>query len=97
MGIDWRLVQIFLDENGVAEVELDSENNKRVRCSCATFNSSARCKHAKYVKRLMDENDGHYSIQIPVEIDDEEAIAAMTDAARFREFIMKYGKIEVID
>lgn len=97
MDIDWRLVQLFLGEDGIAEVEIDAENSKRVRCTCQTFQNSARCKHARHVRKHMDENDGHYSIQIPLEIPDEEAAEAMSTAEGFRQFILKYGKIEVID
>lgn len=97
MEIDWRTVQLFLDENGVAEVEVDVENNKKVRCTCKTFSSSARCKHVKYVRNLMEQNDGHYSVQIDVNVPDEEAIKAMSTREGFREFVLKYAKVEVID
>ena len=96
MEIDWRMVQVFLGEEGVSEVEIDSENHKKVRCTCAAFKTSARCKHSKYVRNLMDQNDGHYSIQIPVHVPDDIAMEAMSSSASFREFILKYGKVEVI-
>lgn len=97
MEIDWRTVQLFLDENGVYEVEVDADNNKRVRCNCSTFKLSARCKHAKFVKTNMEAGQGNYSIQIPVEVSDEEAFKAMSSSDSFRDFIIKYGKVEVID
>lgn len=97
MQIDWRTIQMFLDENGVYEVEVDVDNNKKVRCSCSTFKLSARCKHVKFVRTQMDAGEGHYSIQIPVDISDEEAHLAMSSAELFRNFIIKYGKVEVID
>jgi hypothetical protein len=98
MDIDWRTVQLFLDNTtmGVFEVQIDSENNRKVRCTCPAFNNSARCKHVKFVKNSMEQNDGHYSIKIPVEISDEEAFVAMSDSESFREFIIKYGTVEVI-
>jgi hypothetical protein len=44
----------------------------------------------------MNENDGHYTVHIPVEIEDEEAEMAMKDANAFRHFIIKYAKVEVL-
>ena len=44
----------------------------------------------------MQENDGHYTVSIPVEIDEEEATAAVSSSEAFREFIIKYGKVEVL-
>lgn len=99
MDIDWRTVQLFLDEStmGVFEVEIDAENHKKARCSCPSFSRQATCKHVRFVKSAMKDSDGHYSIQIPVEISDEEALLAMSNAEAFRDFIIKYGKVEVID
>jgi hypothetical protein len=96
MDISWRTVQLFLEEDGVVEVEVDQDNHSKVRCTCAGFLRAARCKHTKYVKNHMAENDGHYSVQIPVDIDDDEAFKAIQSAASFRDFIIKYGKVEVI-
>ena len=97
MEIDWRTVQMFLEENGVFEVELDSEDKKKIRCSCPAFRNSARCKHTKFVRKSMDANDGHYSVQIDVNVADEDAAEAMTSRKTFRDFILKYAKVEVID
>lgn len=98
MAIDWRTVQLFLDENtfGVFEVQLDADNNRKIRCDCPSFGNSARCKHTRFVKAKLESNDGHYAIQIPEEISDEEALHAMSDASLFRKFIIKYGKVEVL-
>lgn len=97
MDIKWRTVQFFMSLEGIAEVEVDADNPQKVRCSCSNFGNSGRCKHSKFIKKQMDENDGHYNIQIPANVSDEEAIAAMGDTAAFRNFIMKYAKVEVID
>lgn len=93
----WRTVQMFLEEAGIFEVEVDSTNRNKVRCSCSAFKNSTRCKHAKFVKNAMNENDGHYTIQIPVEVDEDEAIIAMDSAEAFRQFIIKYGRVETLD
>lgn len=97
MDIDWRTVQLFLGEEGVSEVSIASHNPKKVRCTCASFFNAARCKHTKYVKQRMQENGGSYSISIPEEIDDNEAYDAMIDSDTFREFVIRYGAVEVID
>lgn len=97
MDITWRTVQMFLEEYGVVEAEVDQDNPSKVRCSCPQFAKVARCKHTKYVRSQMDSNQGHYSIHIPVHVDEDEAIRAMKSAPLFREFIIKYGKVEVID
>lgn len=93
---DWRTVQLFLNEQGVAEVEVDSLNAKNVKCTCPTDKAVSRCAHVKYVKKNMQENDGHYTVSIPVEIEEEEALEAVASSAAFREFIIKYGKVEVL-
>jgi hypothetical protein len=97
MDIAWRTVQLFLEDYGVVEVEVDQENHNKARCTCQGFQRLAKCKHIKFVKDAMEENDGHYSIQIPVDVDENIAIAAMKSAESFRDFVIKYGKVEVID
>lgn len=97
MQIDWRTVQLFLETDGVVEVQIDAENNQKIRCTCSSFNNATRCKHAKFVKKQMDANDGFYSIHIPEDVDDDAAFIAMSTPESFRDFIIKYGKVEVID
>jgi transposase len=97
MDITWRTVQVFLEDYGVIEVEVDQENPTKARCTCPGFERTARCKHVKHVKESMEENEGHYSIYIPVEVDEQEAFKAMSDPTLFRDFIIKYGKVAVID
>ncbi len=96
MTNDWRTVQLFLEAYGIAEVEVDSKNPKLIRCTCPSYNPVRGCTHSKYVKKNMQENDGHYTVSIPVEVDDEDAIAATSSAEAFRNFIIKYGRVEVI-
>lgn len=96
MDIDWRTVQLFLEEDGIFEVEVDVDNCKKIRCNCKAFMNSAKCKHQKWVRKQMDENNGNFSIQIPEDMDDEIALASMATAEGFREFVLTYGKVEVI-
>lgn len=92
MTEDWRTVQLFLGDNGVCEVEVDSNKPSNIRCNCGT----SRCAHVKHVRKIMDENEGHYTISVPAEIDEMEALVAMSSAEEFRNFIVKYGKVEVL-
>ena len=41
-------------------------------------------------------NAGHYSILVPEEIPEELALEASDSAEKFREFVVKYAKIEVL-
>lgn len=93
MDIEWRTVQFFLDDDGVAEVAIDHDSHTKARCTCLTFTRTARCAHVKYVKAAQKENDGHYQIEIPMDVSDEEAILAMTNHDTFREFVLKHGKV----
>jgi hypothetical protein len=97
MDIEWRTVQLFLGEEGISETSVATHDNRKVRCSCAVFFSSGRCKHAKYVRNKMANNDGKYEVQIPVNVPDEDALEALGDNDAWREFIYKYGKVAVID
>lgn len=96
MDIDWRTVQLFLSEDGIAEVQIDSENSRKVRCTCKDFFKNARCKHQRRVKTAIDENNGHYTVLVPDDIPEEVALNAMEDAESMREFIIKYARIEVL-
>ena len=87
---------MFLADEYVCEVQVDSDNHTKVRCTCPVFNRNARCKHAKYVRNAMAENDGHYSILIPEEVPEDEAIEAMQDSEAFRRFIIRHARVEVI-
>lgn len=96
MDIDWRTVQLFLSDDGVAEVQVDSDNHAKVRCTCPSFQNSARCKHSRYVKNAMAANEGHYAILIPEEVSEEEALAAMDDSEAFRQFVIRHARVEVL-
>ncbi len=94
--VSWRTVQMFLGDEGVSEVCIDAENARNVKCSCPSFNKFSKCKHVNFVSNKITENDGHYGVQIPENIDDDIAFAALSDEESFRDFVIKYGKIEVL-
>jgi hypothetical protein len=88
---------MFVEEAGVFEVEVDSDNSNRTRCTCSAFKNSSRCKHSKFVRNAMATNNGHYTIQVPVDVDDDDALMAMESAEAFRDFIIKHAKVETIE
>jgi hypothetical protein len=96
MDIAWITVQMFISMDGVAEVEVDAEYNKKIRCSCKAFSATAKCRHTKFVKNRMESNDGVYSVQIPEDVDDQLAIDAMVDPSLWRSFIIEHGEVEIL-
>lgn len=99
MSKEWRTVQVFLSEKGVHEVEIDVTNKIKIRCNCSSYKKFFPCAHANYVRNnLVDGEDGlSYSISVPVDVDDEEAFKALENPEKFREFVLKHGKVLVID
>jgi hypothetical protein len=93
----WRTVQLFISAQaaGVFEVEVDTDT-KSTRCNCPVWRKTSVCKHANFVKDKMRMNRGHYSILVSNEVPEELAVDASEDAAKFREFIVRYAKVEVI-
>jgi hypothetical protein len=95
-AVSWRTVQMFLGEEGVSEVSVDAENAFNVKCSCQSYNKFKKCKHANFVLNKIEANDGHYGVQIPDTVDDDIAFEALNNEASFRDFVIKYGQIEVL-
>jgi hypothetical protein len=93
----WRTVQLFISAQaaGVFEVEVDTET-KKLRCSCPKWKKFFECKHTRFVYQRMRFNDGHYSILVPDEVSEELALDAQDTPEKFREFVVKYAKIEVL-
>jgi hypothetical protein len=97
MDSPWRTVQLFISSQaaGVFEVEVDT-GTKRVRCSCPVWKKSLKCKHVSFVNNKMRMNNGHYSILVPEEIPEELASQANSDPKTFRDFVVRYAKVEVL-
>ena len=96
MDFEWRTVQFFIGDEGVSEVELDTDDSRIIRCSCKSFKASKKCKHANYVSSVVESSNGNYPVQVPEYVPDELAFEALEDAEEFRNFVIKYGKIEVL-
>jgi hypothetical protein len=93
----WRTIQLFISAQaaGVFEVEVDTDT-KNTRCNCPVWRKSKTCKHTSFVKEKMRTNRGHYSILVPDEVSEEVALNAHDDPSKFRDFIVKYAKVEVL-
>ena len=95
---DARLVQIFLSQAntpgpGIYEVSLTSD--KKFICTCPGYKGRATCKHTKFVEARVKNNNGTYPLEISTKYKDEDSEPVMDSPESFREFIIKYGKIEV--
>jgi len=93
-----RLVQIFLSQSmtpgpGIYEVSLTA--NKNFVCTCPGFAGRRSCKHTKFVEARVKSNNGTYPLEISTKVTTEAADRATDSADSFREFIIKFGKIEV--
>lgn len=96
MDIEWRTLQLFLGDEGISEVSVDASDIRKVRCNCKMFLKIARCKHANFVRTKLDTNKGAYDFKVPEDVDEDELSFASQDVEGFRNFIIKYGKIEVL-
>ena len=92
---DWRTVQIFISPTGVHEVQLRPDSDEP-RCNCASYKIRASCKHTKFIQARMAENDGLYAILVPENGPEELAEAANADPIKFREFVLKYARVEIL-
>lgn len=99
MTATWRTVQFFVSAKGIHEVQIETSNAVRVRCDCRAFKKLLPCVHANYVRSNINKTDDGpvYSVSVPEEVSDEEAIEAIGDTQKFRQFILKYGKVLSID
>lgn len=93
---DWRTIQIFLSDDGVHEVEMVMTDSKKMRCTCAIYKQGKRCKHIRHIRSKMEENDGDYSVMIPDTLTEQQIEQALLHPDTFRDFLVRYSKIEVI-
>jgi len=91
----WQTTQLFLSATGVFEVQINLDTQK-LRCNCQGSNVRSYCKHMAFVSKRMDRNGGVYPVEISKKAKIEDATIANLDPEAFREFLVKYGKIEVV-
>lgn len=93
-----RLIQVFLTKDDVPgpsvfEVSLSPKN--KVVCTCPGYRGRGECKHQKIVLARLDA-DNNYPFEISEKATQVEGEHANHSNKDFREFIIKYGKIEVV-
>jgi len=96
---DLKLVQVFLPQTevsgpGIYEVSVGEPNE--FYCTCPGFISRMKCKHITFVKARIATNNGNYPLEISSRATPEDAEKAKESNREFREFIIKFGKVEVI-
>lgn len=93
-----RLVQVFLSESsapGPGIFEVSWADNGRLSCTCPSFSTRKQCKHTKFVEARLESNNGNYPLEILSKATEAEAAKAKLSKEEYRQFIIKYGKIEV--
>jgi hypothetical protein len=93
-----RLLQIFLSQSqtpGPAVFEVSVKHNGGLYCTCPGFRGRSTCKHVKFVKARVNHNNGVYPLEISEKASQEDSEKAGESKEAFRDFIIKYGKIEV--
>ena len=94
-----RLVQLFLTDNqvpGPSVYEVGVDYSGKAICNCATFKTRRSCKHSKFVQTRLDTNNGLYKIELIEKPTLEEAKNAGSSEQSNRDFIIKFGKVEVL-
>jgi hypothetical protein len=93
-----KLIQVFLSQSitpGPAIFEVSSTQDGDIMCTCPGFNGRGTCKHSRFVDARIKNNNGAYPLEISKKATREEADKAQTSTDAFREFIIRFGKIEV--
>jgi hypothetical protein len=95
---DLRLIQVFLSQSqttapGIYEVSVDEKN--ALFCTCPGFQGRSTCKHAKFVQARIETNKGTYPLEISDRATTDDAETAKKSNKHFREFVIRFGKIEV--
>jgi len=87
-------IQFFISQEGVCEVKADFHDHNQMECTCSTWLDKKRCKHTRFIKRRIDENDGYFSIKLEAEAED--FIDEHGGPEEFRNMLLKYATVEVL-
>jgi hypothetical protein len=93
-----RLVQMFLSQSptpGPGIFEVSADDPGKLYCTCPGYAGRKSCKHTKFVQARIDSNNGSYPLAISDRATKEDALKAKESNQEFREFVIKFGKIEV--
>jgi hypothetical protein len=99
MTDDFRLVQVFLPHQNVSGpgiYEVSVGDTDEFNCTCPGFSGRAKCKHVAFVKARIETNNGTYPLEISSRATTDDAAKAQKSSKDFREFIIKFGKVEVL-
>jgi len=102
MDSNYRTIQVFLNKKlnidgapEVYEVSIHADGPTDIRCSCSTFGNIGYCTHSIKVSKKIEKNNGSFGLLVPENVPDELAHQAFSSSESSREFILKYGKIEI--
>lgn len=92
-----RPLQYFLDASGVSTVTLEADN-VTLTCDCAAFKKNkVNCKHIVWVLTRVDDK-GVFPVQVSKRATSDEMKDAFAgDIKMYRKFMLKYGRVEVLD
>jgi len=93
-----KLIQVFLSQTqtpGPGIYEVSGDETGTLYCTCPGFKGRSTCKHSRFVKSRIDSNNGTYPLEISSRATEEDAAKAKKSSKDFREFVIKYGRIEV--
>lgn len=99
MDSQLRLLQVFLTQGSVpgpSVYEVSQSTTDKLVCTCPGYRGRNTCKHVKFVQARIDDNHGTYPLEITYKATPEDALNAQKSNDAFRDFVLKFGKIEVV-
>lgn len=94
---EWRLVQVFLASKLAAVFEVEMHlGNTSLRCTCPGFLRRRTCKHVGFVEERIDRTRGTYPMEVTRQVTPDDARKAEYSAETFRDFVLHFGKVEVL-
>lgn len=90
---NYRLLRVFLSENGVFEVYVNIPG-KIFACTCPGFRARKDCKHVNAVAKKVRESNG-FGLTI-ADGAEPPSDYTMADAARFRDWVIHNAKVETL-
>jgi hypothetical protein len=94
MKSDLWTLQFFISEEGVCEVKADFHDYNLMECTCSSWSSRKKCKHIKFVKKAIEENNGYFSIKLDASAED--TLGEEDGPEEFRKMLLKYATVEVL-
>lgn len=87
-----KTIQFFVSVTGVDEVMTDEDLN--LKCTCEGFKARKKCKHITWCE--LELKNGTFPIQVDKATPDSAIKQAKESNEAFRDFLIRYGKIEAI-